>query len=154
MSSTPPLDKDALLAHFQASRESLLGAIGGLTESEMVARSLDGWSVKDHLAHIALWDDVRASEVLRVSAGFESAWKMTAGEDEAFNAIGYQLRQDLSLRQVLWELETSRQRLLAAIRAAAPRAFDQSLYGESPIYSTHENQHAGWIRAWRDGPRA
>ena len=62
-------DRDALLQHYRKMREELLSAIEGLSDELMTERSLDGWSVKDHLAHIAAWDDVRAAEVERISAG-------------------------------------------------------------------------------------
>jgi hypothetical protein len=80
--------------------------------------------VKDHLAHLALWDDVRASEVARISAGHGSAWRMTGVQDETHNAIACQLRRDISLALARWELETPRQRLLDAIRSATPRGLD------------------------------
>jgi hypothetical protein len=130
-------------------REDLLAAIDCLSDQAMTDPSLDGWSVKDHLAHIALWDDIRASEVERISAGHNSAWRMTGEQDGAFNALGYDLRLPLSLDQVRWELATSRQRLLAALSSAAPRALDGSLYGEAGLRSSHEAAHAGWIRRWR-----
>ena len=65
-------DRDDLLRHYRSTREELLAALDGISDELMIERSLDGWSVKDHLAHMALWDDVRASEVLRISAGFDS----------------------------------------------------------------------------------
>jgi hypothetical protein len=65
-------DRDDLLAHYRRSRAELLDAIAGLSEAQMTERTLDGWSVKDHLLHLALWDDVRAAEVVRISAGHES----------------------------------------------------------------------------------
>jgi hypothetical protein len=40
------------------ARDALLAAIHGLSDAQMTEPSLDGWSVKDHLAHLALWDDV------------------------------------------------------------------------------------------------
>jgi uncharacterized damage-inducible protein DinB len=64
-----PEDRDALLEHFRQMRAQLLSAIDGLSDELMVETSLDGWSVKDHLAHLATWDDIRASEVVRISAG-------------------------------------------------------------------------------------
>jgi uncharacterized damage-inducible protein DinB len=110
-------DRDALLRHYRETRDALLAAIHGLSDVQMTEPSLDGWSVKDHLAHLALWDDVRTSEVTRISAGHESAWRMTEDQAEAYNALGHPLRRDLSLGQVRWELAASRQRLIDAIFA-------------------------------------
>jgi hypothetical protein len=142
-------DRDALVRHYRQMREDLLATIQGLSDSEMTEPSLDGWSVKDHLAHLALWDDLRASDVRRISAGHDSAWRTTDDQAEAFNALGHGLRRNLSLDQVRWELETSGQRVLEAIGAATPRGLDGSLYGEASLRSTHEAEHTGWIRRWR-----
>jgi uncharacterized damage-inducible protein DinB len=130
-------------------RDELLGAIDGLSDEQMSEPTLDGWSIKDHLAHVALWDDVRAQEVARISAGHESAWRMSGDQDEAYNKLGYGLRAGLSAAQLKWELEASRERLLAAIAAATERGLDGSLYGEAGLRSTHQAEHAGWIKRWR-----
>jgi uncharacterized damage-inducible protein DinB len=142
-------DRDALLQHYRQMRADLLAAIAGLPDELLTEPSLDGWSVKDHLGHIALWDDVRAAEVVRISAGHDSAWRMTDEQGDAYNALGHALRQHLSLAQVRWELATSGQRLLDAIAAATPRGLDGSLYGEAGLRSTHEAAHTGWIKRWR-----
>ena len=140
-------DRDALLQHYRHTREGLLSAVDGLSDELMTEPSLDGWSVKDHLAHLALWDDVRASEVVRISAGHDSAWR--GDQDDAYNALGYHLRRALSLDQVKWELATSRQRLLDAIASATARGLDASLYGDAGLRSLHEAEHTGWVKRWR-----
>lgn len=142
-------DKEALIEHYHRTRADLLAAIEGIPDDLMVERSLDGWSVKDHLAHIALWDDVRTSDVTRISAGFDTAWRMSGEQDEAYNTLGHDLRAELSLAQVRWEFAASRQRLLEAISAATPRGLDPSLYGEAGLVSQHEVEHTGWINRWR-----
>jgi uncharacterized damage-inducible protein DinB len=142
-------ERQALLERYRQSRADLLTAIDGLSDEQMTETSIDGWSVKDHLAHISFWDEVRASEVARISAGHESAWRMRPEQDEAQNAIVYDERKDLSVDQVRWEIETSRQRLLDAIASATPRGLDPSLYGEAGLISGHEAQHAGWLASWR-----
>ena len=141
-------DTDALLEHYRTMRADTLAAIAGLSDAQMVEPSLDGWSVKDHLAHVALWDELRASEVARVSAGFESAWRMH-GRDGEYSELGHAMRRDLSVEQVRWELASTHERLLAALAAATPRGLDGARYGEAGLRSTHEAQHAGWIRRWR-----
>jgi uncharacterized damage-inducible protein DinB len=143
-------DRDALLQQYRQSREQLLSAIQGLSDELMTEPSLDGWSIKDHLAHLSFWDDIRAAEVARISAGHGSAWRMTAEQDAAFNALGYELRRALPLEQVKWELAMSRQSLLDAISSASPRGLDGSLYGEAGLRSAHEEAHAGWILRWRE----
>lgn len=142
-------DRDGLLAHYRHSREELLVAIEGLSDELMAEPSIDGWSVKDHLLHLALWDDIRAAEVERISAGYESAWRMDGAQDEAFNAMGYEIRRGLSVEQARHELEASRQRLLDAIARATPLGLDPSLYGEAGLRSNHEAEHTGWLRRWR-----
>ena len=49
-----PEDRDALIAHYHATRRDLLAAIEGLDDDALIDASIDGWSVKDHLAHLAL----------------------------------------------------------------------------------------------------
>ena len=142
-------DRVELLQHYRQMRQDLLAAVGGLSDELLTEPSLDGWSVKDHLAHIALWDEIRASEVVRISAGYESAWRMTPDQDAAYGALGLSLRRALSLDQVRWELATTGQRVLDAIAAATPRGLDASLYGEAGLRSSHEAAHTGWIRRWR-----
>lgn len=142
-------DREALLSHYQQMRNELLVAIDGLSDELMTETSLDGWSVKDHLAHIASWDDIRAAEVIRISAGYESAWRMSGEQDAAFNSLSYDLRQGLSLDQARWELDASRGRLLDAISSATDRGLDGTLYGEAGLLSQHEAQHTGWIQRWR-----
>lgn len=142
-------DRDELRRHYEAMREELLEAIEGLTDEQLTDPTLDGWSVKDHLVHLAMWDEIRASEAARISAGHESAWRMTEAEDASFNALGYRLRGGLSTKQARWELSATRERLLGAIAAATERGLDTSLYGEAPLRSLHEAEHAAWIRRWR-----
>jgi uncharacterized damage-inducible protein DinB len=143
-------DRDDVIRRYRESRARLLKAIDGLTDEQMSEPSLAGWAVKDHLAHLALWDDIRADEVTRISAGHESAWKMTEAQDDEYNATGYELRRAMSAAQARWEFERSRRKLLEAITAATPRALDASRYGAAGLISGHEDQHAEWIQRWRD----
>lgn len=145
-----PDDRFRLIEHYRRMRRDLLATVEGLKDELMTEPSLDGWSVKDHLAHLAAWDEVRASEVERISAGFDSAWRMVTDQDAVYSALAHALRQDLSVEQVMWELDRTHERLLVAVRAATPRALDAALYGEAALLSTHEAQHTGWIRRWRD----
>ena len=142
-------DRDELLQHYRQMRAELLSAIEGLSDELMAEASIDGWSVKDHLLHLALWDEIRAREVERISAGYESAWGMSGEQDASYSGLGYELRRELSVAQAKWELETSRQQLLRAIEAASERGLHGPLYGEAGLRSTHEAQHTAWLKRWR-----
>jgi uncharacterized damage-inducible protein DinB len=144
-----PENKEELLQHYRRTREELMSAIAGLSDEQMSDPSLDGWSVNDHLSHVALWDDLRATEVERISAGHESAWKFTGSQDDEYNEVGHSLRQGMSAAQAKWELERSRKRLLDAISEATPRGLDASLYGSAGLVSSHEVEHTSWIKRWR-----
>jgi uncharacterized damage-inducible protein DinB len=140
-------DRDELLTHYREANASLLEAIDGLTDEQLSEPTLDGWAVKDHLAHIAAWDDLRAAEVERMSAGFDSAWKMTEQQDDAYNDTAYELRRSMSAAQARWD--TSMRKLLDAIAAAPPAALDSDRYGGAALRSGHRGQHAEWIARWR-----
>jgi len=142
-------DRDVLLAAHRAMRSEFLAAVDGLTEAQLTERSHNGWSVKDHMAHITFWDEVRASEVERISAGLDSAWRLTPEEDETLNAMVTRARWDHSLEQVQREFTESKQRFLDALSRATPEGLDASRYGEAGLVSRHEAEHAGWIREWR-----
>ncbi len=92
-------DKQALIERYRGMREEMIAVISGLTDAQMSEPTLDAWSVKDHLLHIALWDDLRATEVTRISAGFDSAWKMSDSQDELYNEMAHALRANLSVTQ-------------------------------------------------------
>ncbi|MEP6872439.1 MAG: maleylpyruvate isomerase N-terminal domain-containing protein [Anaerolineaceae bacterium] len=131
-------------------REDLLAAIEGFDDAAMIEPSLDGWSVKDHLAHLALWDEIRVSELVRISAGHQSAWRTAGAQDAVYNELGHALRLSHSLAQARWELDHTRQALLEAIAAATPRGVEPSLYGEAGLRSNHETQHTVWLKRHRD----
>jgi uncharacterized damage-inducible protein DinB len=143
-------DRDSLLEHYRAMRAGLIEAVAGLPDAALVEPSIDGWSVKDHFLHLAVWDEVRASEVARISAGHASAWGMDEAQEDGLNELLTALRRDLSLDQARWERDWSHQRLVDAIATATPRGLDASLYGEAALRSTHEAQHTEWIRRWRE----
>jgi hypothetical protein len=140
-------NRGELLAHYRRMRSELIAAIDGLTDAQLMEPSLDGWSVKDHLAHLALWDEIRAAEVERISAGHVSAWPPSGWE--LYAALN-ELRQGFSLAQAHWELARTHERLIAAIERATAEGLDATRYGEAGLVSHHEAQHTAWIVRWRE----
>jgi uncharacterized damage-inducible protein DinB len=143
--------KADLREHYARVRAELLAAIEGLSEAQLTEESLDGWSVRDHLVHVAVWDEVRSLEIARISDGLVHAWSasMTPAEVDEFNDLTVRLRKRWSGQETVAQLQWARHRVLEAIEAATERAFDESLYGESGLRSEHDLEHAEHIRAWR-----
>ena len=142
--------KADLLMHYRAMREGLLAAIDGLTDAHISEPTLDGWAVKDHLIHLALWDEIRSAEVDRISAGFDSLWKLDPRDEATLSTVFYESRRHASAAQARWELQVTHERLLDALERAGERGLEASLYGEAGLPSGHETMHAFWIRRWRD----
>ena len=140
--------RDAVIQHFREIRTHFLDAIEGLAEAQLAEPSIDGWSVKDHLNHLAFWHDLRCSEILRISSGFEHAWPLTV-DSQAVHDIVQPARANLSLDQARWEYESAIDRIIAAVGHANDRGLTQSHYGEVGLGTTHDLVHAQFIRDWR-----
>ena len=147
----PEERREQVLRAFEQSRLALLSAIDELSEQQMSDPSLDGWSVKDNLAHIAHMDELRLSEIHRVSNGYQVAYRDDHPKRWEVNEMGVDYRRHLSLAQVLWELGFIRTQVLDAVKGASERGLDRSQYGEFGLDggAEHEHEHAQTIRRWR-----
>ena len=140
--------RDEIIRHLWGIRTQFLSAIEGLSESQMVEPTIDGWSVKDHLNHLAFWHDLRSSEIVRISAGYEHAWPLSVDSQE-LNDIVQPARSNLRLAQARWEYESALQRTIMAVANANERGLTQSYYGEVGLSTTHDLGHAELVRKWR-----
>jgi hypothetical protein len=146
-------DRRAAVLHaFRESRMALLSAIQGLSEEQLSDQAIDGWSAKDHLAHVVQMDEIRYFEICRVAHGRKPAWAYeTDEESEALNKMGVEHRRYLSLEQILWELDFVRARILMTIENAPEDSLEASRYGEFGLDggAAHEREHADTIVRWR-----
>lgn len=52
-----PKDKQDLIQRIRVERERLGTLLGNLSDNEMlIPLGEDGWSAKDHVAHIVIWE--------------------------------------------------------------------------------------------------
>ena len=149
-------DRRTVLESFDSEGAELMSAIEGLSETALEEPSLNGWSVKDHLSHLAQWEELRYLDTVRIAAGYRSAVDSTPAQDEVFNQMTVEWRRSHSLAQVLWELETARRRVLDAVATLSDEELARVLTDSWPLGARviegamgHEAEHAGWIRAWR-----
>jgi len=126
-------------------------AVEGLTEEQMSRPAIDGWSVKDHLAHMTVWHEMRFHEVSRIARGGQSAYRpLTDQQVEALNSLTVEFRRHLPATQVLADLEFARSLVAEAIAGCPDEALDEGKYGEVSMTGVqHDFEHAETIRAWR-----
>ncbi|KPL85325.1 ClbS/DfsB family four-helix bundle protein [Herpetosiphon geysericola] len=121
-----------------------------------------GWTIKDHAIHIALWENsllaLLNSESRAASFGIDEAvWQQGA---DAINNILYQRYRDLPIDEVYKTLETNHQAVVARIAEFSDhdllrphREFQANSTLEDPIISwmvgntfEHYSEHEAWMR--------
>lgn len=146
-----------LITELEHSRAELLRAIGGLSEEQMTRPAINGWSVKDHLTHLTVWDEMRFFEISRIARGGEASFKETPDEEGLawINEPTVVMRRRLSLAQVLADLSFARDLVLQAVALCPEERLDQGLYGEIGIGggAAHDRSHAKTIADWRKKER-
>jgi hypothetical protein len=141
-----------LIHWLEQARANLMSSIDGLTDEQMERREIDGWSVKDHLIHLMVWDEMRFHETSRIARGGGPSMHPV---DEAgirwINEGFAEARRHLPLSQVLDDLRFAHEMVKQAVAAAPEERLDEKLYGEiGAIGAGHEAGHAGIIRTWRE----
>jgi uncharacterized damage-inducible protein DinB len=153
-----------LLDDLEAARTELLSASEGLNEEEMVHPGVVGeWSVKDTLAHIAAWDEetraVIHAFVTQENPVFD--YKISGKRGFAkWNAQQVEKRRDLSVAQILAELEEARRELVELVqvlteeqlnrRAVPPWRYPTTARRNLEIQAQHDREHAEQIIVWRE----
>ena len=113
-----PQNKAELLEHIQHSRSALEGTLSSLSEAQLLQAGPSGWSIKDHLAHLATWE-LGMVELLRHRPRFaamqiEEAISQGKSEEE-INDLIYKRHANLSLSEVMAEFQTAHQQLLQTL---------------------------------------
>jgi hypothetical protein len=109
-----------------------------------------GWSAKDHLMHVAQWEQALLAKVdgrpRHEALGIDAATDGT-GDDDTINAAIFAATRHRSLKDVLRALRETHAATRARLGAAV------TLLSEVPGYADHYDQHHGWIRELVDKPR-
>ncbi len=157
-----------LTARIEAGWEALQAAVGRLTEDQLTGpRSSDGWTVKDHLAHIAAWERsavaILTGHPRHEALGVDEVL-FESGSFDAINSAVQSRSASHSLEAVQTELADVHQTLLAVLAGVG----DQDLLapyeqfqpdadgqrGELPMVNWivgntygHYQEHIPWIDA-------
>ena len=148
--------RDAHMKNWVRVWNELWTVVDGLTDEERTElRNADGWTVKDHLAHLVAWkrtvvpflDRQPRHETLGVP---ESVWK--SGDYDAINAIVYELWKDLPFDRVKTELIEIQGILVNRFDALTDEDLRSDFGGTSLVDGMehrtwgHDEDHLGYIR--------
>ena len=144
--------RDQLIVEMKAARARVLAAIEGLSDGQASRSELDGWSVKDHLAHLTACDEFRFYEIGRVSRGARPVFASDDEQMDTLNEAMVTVRRHLTLEELIADLEFARSLVLEAISQAPEQALTPEAYGDFPVDGSisHDLEHAAAIAAWRE----
>lgn len=112
------LRKSDLLDKIQSSHASLLEKIRGLSDDQLTRPGSSGWSIKDHLAHLAAWEAGMVALLQhkpRLQAmGLDSSVSWSSGTDEINDRV-HQRHAGLSLSEVLQLFDDTHRQMLQVL---------------------------------------
>jgi hypothetical protein len=113
-----PANKAELLRLIHASRTALEKTLNGLNEAQLTAPGPEGWSIRDHLAHLAAWEQGMVELLHRrnrfAAMQVEDAIRQGKSENE-INALIYKHHMQLTLPQVLERFQDVHRQMIEAI---------------------------------------
>lgn len=132
------MNKNDLIQALNRSRERLLRAIEGLEASQLTQPGAVGiWSVKDVLAHLAMWEAQTVTLLYQVRQGMKpTTLHLKTFDNDQQNAQWYEQAKDRPWEQVWADFQGVRVQTLRRLDA-----FDDHELS-SPTASL------GWERAW------
>jgi hypothetical protein len=148
------MDKSQLLKRLDKAWAAFKESYAGLPDSCLMEPGVTGaWSVRDILAHVTTWEE-EALKYLPVvlDGGKPPRYSQEHGGIDAFNALMTERKKDLSLPEVLKQLDETHRQLIGYIRRAPEDQFSHETRFRRRLrldtYS-HYPKHAEAIRRWR-----
>ncbi len=157
------MNKDEILTELSAARGQLLDAIDGLTPEQLLVNGVvEGWSVRDLLQHLSMWE----AELVRLLAHLEQGRRPTgealgASPDfDSLNARWHEETKDRPFERVLEDFHGVRRQTVRWIEMLSDddltrRRPETWLHG-NPLWRwiadysfEHEREHTAQIRTWR-----
>jgi hypothetical protein len=157
------MPKDDIISDLLAARATLLQAIDGLTDGDMLRVGAVGmWSVKDVLAHLVSWEAELITTLARLEQYKHHPPRIVEVEDiDEWNDEQYRSNAPRPLANVLEDFHGAHKHLIQAINALNNHTLDDNrlfpwmegeplsyLIAENAVW--HEEEHAEEIRAWRE----
>ncbi len=143
--------RDGLITLLERARRELMDSFQGVSEERVLLPVEDGWSVKDVLAHVTMWEETALPDMSRAVRGEMTAlasWDRTFIDD--WNRIQFALRRPFPLAQVLAELTEMRRATIELVKSASEERLTSGFIPTTcAIHARHDRDHAEQIRGWR-----
>jgi uncharacterized protein (TIGR03083 family) len=155
------MTKQELISTIEAERAKLDTLIGTLSDAQMNEPNAVGeWSVKDTLAHLAMWTSRNITVIYQAEQGQKAEELDEMFDDaDALNAADYETQKDRPLDRILSDLRGTHKQLLRRLNAwNEADLFDQTLYswlrgqslGDFLVDAVgHAATHRKLIEQWR-----
>lgn len=155
------MTKQELISTIEAERAKLDALIGTLSDAQMNEPNAVGeWSVKDTLAHLAMWTSRNITVIYQAEQGQKAEELDEMFDDaDALNAADYETQKDRPLDRILSDLRGTHKQLLRRLSAwNEADLFDQTLYswlrgqslGDFLVDAVgHAAAHRKLIEQWR-----
>jgi uncharacterized protein (TIGR03083 family) len=143
------VDRAALDERIRRSWDELQAAVASLDDAQLAAPGAEGWSIKDHLAHLAHWEEY----LLASLDGSDPLAALGLPADQADDTINAALQErDAGMRsaEVRSLLADTHARLLARLATLDDEALQQSLGSIEGNTREHFDEHRDWIRGLRE----
>jgi uncharacterized protein (TIGR03083 family) len=142
------MTRDEVVDRIERSWRDLDDLVGGLGGVELQAPVADGWTVQDHLTHLAVWED----SLLALLEGRDRATAMGVpglGENgtDAINAAVYEQHRNDAPEEALSRFRSTHRRLLDKLRELGDRDLSLPYSHFQPDADDADHQQAviGWI---------
>lgn len=149
------MDRQRLLKQLDKAWTALKESYAGLPDSQLAEPGvMDNWSVKDILAHVTTWEEEALKYLPLISEGVRPPrYSEKYGGINAFNAQMMEQKRDLSLSEVLRQMDETHRRLVDYIQSVPEEQFAQETRFRRRLrldtYS-HYPEHTKAIRQWRE----
>lgn len=157
------MTKADLIDNLEREWEALEAAIDGLDDQQMIEIAVIGkWTVKDILAHIAVWESKLVTDLFKIDRGVTPELPtLSDAQVEQLNERYYAEQKDRSIERILEDIQGVHLALLNRLEDFSEKALsDPKKYkwmNGKPLSEwisddsyVHYHEHAQDIRVWRE----
>lgn len=159
-----PRDMAELLARIEQGWGELQGAFASRSDAELTAPGREGWSVKEHLAHVTFWERLLLESYLggRPVSEVSEMDEATLRDMDGMNAVVAERSRARSLQEVMANSRAVHEALVAKLRSQPFEAWMRPRHADDPderplmlwiagnTYG-HYGEHAEYIRGVLNG---